>query len=120
MDRPGERALAVYRVVFVACIVVMSVRTAWSASRLADHHFWLAAIEVAAALLLLARRTQRGGLALLLVVFAVAAVHGLLTGRVPVDLVLYGASAMAIVAIDLAISGRQPARTAGDSATSSS
>ena len=68
-------------------------------------------------LLLLARRTQGGGLALLLVVFAVAAVHGLLTGRMPVDLVLYGASAMAIVAIDRAISDQPPARTAGESAT---
>jgi hypothetical protein len=117
MDRPGARTLAVYRAVFVGCIVFMSVRTALSASSFADHHFWLAAIEVAAALLMLPRRTQRGGLALLLLVFAVAAVHGLLTGRVPVDLVLYGASAVAIVAIDRAISDRQPARTAGDSAT---
>lgn len=117
MDRPGVRALAVYRVVFVGCIVVMSVRTALSASRLADHHFWLAAIEIVAALLLLARRTQRGGLALLLVVFAAVAVHDLLTGRTPVDLVLYGASAMAIVAIDRAISNLQPARPADDSAT---
>jgi hypothetical protein len=117
MDRPGVRALAVYRVVFVGCIVVMSVRTALSATSVADHHFWLAAIEAIAALLLLPRRTQRGGLALLLAVFAAVAAHELLTGGMPIDLVLYGASAIAIVAIDRAMSNQQPARTVADSAT---
>jgi hypothetical protein len=114
MNRQAARALAVYRVVFVGCIVVMSVRTAASASRVTDHHFWLAAIEAIAALLLLPRRTQRGGLALLLAVFAGVAVHGLLTGQMPIELVLYGASAITIVAIDRAISDREPARTGGD------
>lgn len=98
MNRSAGRPLAVFRVVFVACIVGMSVLTARAATEYTDHRFWLATIEAVAALLMLARRTQIGGLVVLLAVFAVAATHGLLTGRLPLDLVLYGAAAITIVA----------------------
>jgi len=73
------------------------------AKGLADHHFWLAAIEIVASLLLLFRRTQRVGLPLLLAVFSVAMILNLHNGGLPFGLVLFGASAVTIVLLDGAI-----------------
>ena len=98
-----ERILWSYRVIFVALIIALSIQTMTRAKRFSDHHFWLAAIEIAASLLLLARRTQIGGLALLLAVFSVAGIHDLVTGGLPFGLVLFAASATTIVLIDRAI-----------------
>ena len=98
-----ERILAVYRAIFVAAIVALSVQTMTHAKRLADHHFWLAAIEIVASLLLLFRRTQRVGLSLLLAVFSVAIVVNVTSGGLPFGLVLFGASAVTIVLLDGAI-----------------
>ena len=98
-----ERVLRAYRAIFVVAIIAMSVETATHAKRVADHRFWLAAIEIVASLLLLSRRTQRVGLPLLLAVFSVAAIHDVATGGLPFDLILFGASATAIVLLDRAI-----------------
>ncbi len=98
-----DNVLFAYRAIFVAVIVALSVRTAIHATSVADHHFWLAAIEIVATLLLLWRRTQRVGLPLLLAVFSVAAIHDLATGDFPFSLILFGASATAIVLLDRAI-----------------
>jgi hypothetical protein len=94
------RALHWYRLTYVACIVALSVQTALGARNFADHHFWLAAIEIGAALLMLARRSQVAGLVLLLAVYAVAAAVTLHLGKSPAHLVLYAASAMLIVRLD--------------------
>jgi len=98
-----ERILGVYRAIFVAVIVALSIQTMTYAKGLADHHFWLAAIEIVASLLLLVRRTQRVGLSLLLAVFSVAIVLNLVSGGLPFGLVLFGASAVTIVLLDGAI-----------------
>jgi hypothetical protein len=98
-----ERILAVYRAIFVAVIVALSIQTMTYAKGLADHHFWLAAIEIVASLLLLFRRTQRVGLPLLLAVFSVAMILNLHNGGLPFGLVLFGASAVTIVLLDGAI-----------------
>jgi hypothetical protein len=101
----GRRALATYRAIYAACIIALSVRTASGATGLSDHHFWLAGIEIVGALLLVWRRAQRIGLAVLLVVYAIAAGHDLLTGGIPIALVLFGASAAAIVQLDRGLAG---------------
>jgi hypothetical protein len=99
----AERILGAYRAIFVAAIITLSVQTATHAKRVTDHHFWLAAIEVVAALLLLWRRAQQVGLPLLLAVFSVAALHDVVSGYIPVSLVLFGATATTIVLLDRAI-----------------
>jgi hypothetical protein len=99
----AERILGVYRAIFVAVIIALSVQTALHAKRLTDHHFWLAAIEIIASLLLLVRRSQRVGLGLLLAVFAVVTIHDIATGGLPFALLLFGASAVTIVLLDRAI-----------------
>jgi hypothetical protein len=99
----AERIIAWYRVIFVAVIIALSVETMTRAKRLTDHHFWLAAIEIIACLLLLIRRTQTVGLALLLAVISVVAIHDVVTGGLPFGLVLFGASATTIVLLDRAI-----------------
>lgn len=100
---PSEKILRVYRVLFVAVIIGLSVQTMTRANEFSDHHFWLAAIEIVACLLFLVRRTQIAGVTLLLAVFSVAAIHDIATGYVPFSLVLFGASAVTIVLLDRAI-----------------
>lgn len=55
------------------------------------------------ALLVLSRRTQVAGVAGLLVVFAIAAVITVASGQAPFHLVLYAASAIAILQVDRAL-----------------
>jgi hypothetical protein len=98
-----ERILQVYRAFFVAVIIALSVQTLLHAKGLADHHFWLATIEIVASLLFLFRKTQRVGLPLLLAVFSVAIFLNVQNGGLPFGLVLFGASAVTIVLLDGAI-----------------
>jgi hypothetical protein len=100
---PANTILGAYRTIFVAIIIALSVQTATHAKNFTDHHFWLAAIEIVAALLLLFRRTQRVGLPLLVAVISVVAIHDLATGELPFTLILFAASATAIVMLDRAI-----------------
>ncbi len=100
---PSDKILRVYRVLFIAVIVGLSVQTMMRAKQFSDHHFWLAAIEIMGCLLFLVRRTQTAGLALLLATFSVAAIHDIATGSLPFSLVLFGASAVTIVLLDRAI-----------------
>jgi hypothetical protein len=99
----ADRILNAYRLIFATAIIALSVLTAIHAKRVTDHHFWLAAIEIVAALLFMVRRTQQIGMSLLLAVFAVVAVHDVATGEIPVSLLLFGATAIAIVMLDRAI-----------------
>jgi hypothetical protein len=85
-----------YRFIYVACIVVLSVETMRSARALTDHRFWLAAIEIITALLLLVRRAQRFALVGLLAVYAVVAIHAVVTGKDPTPLILFAASAVVV------------------------
>jgi hypothetical protein len=94
------RALWWYRVVYVACIVIMSVETMAHARNVTDHHFWLGGLEVIGALALLLRRTQLAGLVILLAVYAVVASHTVLTGGIPSAVVLFAASALVVVYVD--------------------
>ena len=98
-----DKILGLYRATFVAIIVALSIQTMTRAKQFTDHHFWLAAIETIACLLFLVRRTQMAGLALLLAVFSVAAIHDIVTGGIPFSLVLFAASATTIVLLDRAI-----------------
>ena len=86
-----------YAPVYVACIVAMSAQTMTSAHGLADHHFWLAAIEILAALGLLLRALRRPALVLLLLVYLLAAFVTLHVGHLPIYLALYAASAVCVV-----------------------
>jgi hypothetical protein len=99
----SSKILSAYRATFVAIIIALSVQTMTYAKQFSDHHFWLAAIEIAACLLFLIRRTQIAGLALLLAVFSGAAIHDIVTGHIPFSLVLFGATAVTIVLLDRAI-----------------
>jgi hypothetical protein len=99
----SERILGAYRVIFAATIVALSIETMMQAKGFTDHRFWLAAIEIVASALLLFRRTQRVGLPLLLATFTVAAVHDIVIGHPPFELLLLGASAATIVLLDRAI-----------------
>jgi hypothetical protein len=84
------------RGIYVACIAYLSARTMLSATGMTDHHFWLAGIELVGALLFLVKATRRAGLVVLLVVYALVAVHDGLTGHVPTDLIIYGVAAAAL------------------------
>ena len=96
----AHRVLAAYRVTFVACIVGLSALTIARDASAHAHVVPLASAEIVAALLLLFRRTQRAALAGLLAVFAIAGAATVAGGGWPIHLVLYGASAAAIVLID--------------------
>jgi hypothetical protein len=100
LDSRERRALWWYRVVYSACIIVMSVETAARARNMVDHRFWLGGLEIIGALMLLIRRVQVVGLVILFAVYAVAAVHASVSGEIPAGLVLFAASAWIIVFID--------------------
>lgn len=108
-QRPAPSAdLAWFRVVYVACIAAMSVQAMAGAASFADHHAWLAALEIVAAALLLPRRTRLAGLVVLLLVYAVAAVVTLHLGRLPIYLLLYAASAVLVARGDHARTTARP------------
>ena len=82
------------RAIYVACIVYLSARTMLSATRIADHHFWLGGAEIIGALLLLFARTRRTGLVVLLIVYAIAATHEALGRHFPATLIIYAVAAL--------------------------
>lgn len=96
-------ALAAFRRVYVAYIVYASGRTllqAWHGD--AHTHLRLALIalaslEIAAALAFLVARLERAACAMLLAIYAVAAVLTVAEGAVPAHLVYYAATALFIV-----------------------
>lgn len=96
------RALAAYRLIFSALIVVASLQTLRVAQ--ADHAaVLLAATEIAGALILCWRRTQWLRAALLLLVFASAQLMSAMHGEWPTRFLLYAASALLIVTMDRAL-----------------
>jgi hypothetical protein len=64
------------------------------APRLSDHRAWLPAIEILGAVLLIVGRTRLVGLVILLIVYAVVAVHNVHSGQVPLDLILFAGTAV--------------------------
>lgn len=86
-----------FRLLYVACIVGLSLQTMVQTHGLTDHHTWLAGLEIVGALLLLGRQLQRIGLALLLIVYAIAAALIVHQGHLPLFLVLYAGTAIFLV-----------------------
>jgi hypothetical protein len=98
----ARRALAAYRLIFSALIVVASLQTLLAAG--SDHAVvFLAVTEIAGALILGWRRTQWLGAALLLVVFASAQLMSAMHGEWPTRFTLYAASVLLIVTMDRAL-----------------
>lgn len=93
--------MAWYRGVYAACIGYLSVRTMLVATAVTDHHFWLAGLEIIGAVLFLFAATRRAGLVVLLVVYAIAAIHELIVGHVPAALVIDAVSALALARPDV-------------------
>jgi hypothetical protein len=99
VQRPEPRPFAVgwFRLLYVACIVALSVQTMVVAKGVLDHHFWLAALEIVGALLLLVATLQRIGLVILLAVYTVAALITIHAGHLPIYLALYAGTAVFLV-----------------------
>src|SRR5690348_18472896 len=100
-----RRILTAYRAAFVACIVALSVVTIVRSAGVHAHPehvhaLIIGVVEITAALLFLFRRTQVAGVTGLLCVFTLAAVISIASGQAPFHLVLYAASAVAIVSMD--------------------
>jgi hypothetical protein len=93
--------MAWYRGVYAVCIGYLSVRTMLVATAITDHHFWLAGLELIGVVLFLFATTRRAGLVVLLVVYAIAAIHELIVGHVPAALVVYAVSAAALARPDV-------------------
>lgn len=89
-----------FRLLYVGCIVALSLQAMREAVSLRDHHAWLPAFEILGALLLLGRRVQRVGLVILLAVYLLAAVLTLHMGHLPVYLLLYAGTAIFLVRSD--------------------
>jgi hypothetical protein len=89
-----------FRVLYVGCIVALSLQAMHGAVSLRDHRAWLPAFEILGALLLLGRRLQRAGLAILLAVYLIAGVLTLHMGHLPVYLLLYAGAAIFLVRYD--------------------
>jgi hypothetical protein len=104
----ARRLLGGYRLLFCGLMVIASAQTLASAPAV-PHVVPLAASEILGALLLLARRTQGAGLALLLLVFALAQLLAALAGDWPTRFLQYAASALLIVLLDRALGARATA-----------
>jgi hypothetical protein len=89
----GVRLFA-YRVVYVGCIIILSLQSAMASRGPTDHHLWLPVVEILAALMFLHSRLESVGLTVLLGVYAVAAATTALSGRIPARFVLYAAFAL--------------------------
>jgi hypothetical protein len=96
----GWTSFGWFRVLYVACIVALSVQAMHGATGLRDHRVWLPALEILGALLLLGRRVQRVGLAILLAVYLIAAAITLHMGHLPIYLLLYAGTAIFLVRSD--------------------
>jgi len=99
----AQRALVIFRAVFVAFIVFVSTRALLAASTIAygahaqpAHIIALATIEIAAALALLWAGTEQIAAGVLVFVFAVGAVLDTRAGDVPVRYAYYAATALFI------------------------
>ncbi|GEM_PF-5352438 len=85
-----------YAAFYAVCIAAMSVATMMTARSLSDHRAWLPVIEIIGVVLLLVRRAAIAGMVILLVVYAVVAIHALRSGDIRLDLVLYAGTAVFI------------------------
>jgi len=102
MPRIGfVKALAIYRFLYVAFIILASIATLVQAQ---DRQYpaleFLAGLEIAAALLFLFRRSQLLGASLLAVIFVVAFIGDLAAGGMPARFVLYLGTAIFILYLD--------------------
>ncbi len=97
--------IKVYRLVFIALIVIASVQTLMEGPA-HPHHSLIAAIEIAGALLMLDRRTRLPGAAALLVTFVLAQSYAASLGHWPLHYLQYAASTVMIVLLDRRIPGR--------------
>ena len=111
-----SRALAAFRLVFVAFIVFASASALLNAGAIASsahlassHILVLASAEIVAALGLLWRRTERAAAVALILVFAIAAVLDMRAGEIPVRYVYYAATTLFTLFLSRSI------RTAGAS-----
>lgn len=95
----AQRILMLYRLTFVALIIVASAQTMATESGHV-HALVLATAEIAGAAALAWRRTQRAGAALLLLVFATAQIVSATLGLWPTHFLLYAASTLLIVLLD--------------------
>ena len=98
------RALAAYRVLYVAFIVWASAKTILDTHRTPDAHahaalfvIGLASVEILSALALLWRRTEIAACGVLLAVYATAAILSAAQGDTPVRFAYYAATAGFIV-----------------------
>lgn len=105
-----DRALAAFRIVFVAYIVLVSAEAVFAARVIAPrahlaawHVIALGSSEIVSALLMLSRRTERVGMIALLFIFAIATILDTRAGDIPVRYAYYAATALFIVFL----SGRQ-------------
>jgi hypothetical protein len=102
--------LGIYRLLFVALIVIGSIQgllVHWDAH---DHGAALAITELAGALMLIGQRTRGWGALLLLGVFAVAQLAAALAGHWPIHYLQYAASTLLIVFMDGRESRADPMR----------
>jgi hypothetical protein len=108
-----ERILRLYRLTFVSLIILSSVQTIMMAAAggHAHHVVLLATAEIAGAATLAWRRTQLIGAGLLLLVFATAQVLSAVMGKWPTRFLLYAASTLVIVLLDVRVSGPTALRT---------
>jgi hypothetical protein len=98
----APRLLTLYRLTFSTLILIASVQTLLAAH--GEHHtMLLAGTEIAGALILCWRHTQWLGAALLLLVFGCAQLLSAMQGEWPTRFLLYAASALLIVMMDLTL-----------------
>jgi hypothetical protein len=101
----SERVLTIYRLTFVALIIVSSVETIMTATGRGHgyHALVLAMAEVTGATALGWRRTQLFGAGLLLFVFAAAQLFSAVMGEWTTRFLQYAASTVVIVLLDIGI-----------------
>jgi hypothetical protein len=108
--------LAIYRAVFLVLLWVASFATLVTVQ--GAHALPLAAGEIAASVALLGRRTQLAGAAVLLLMFAFAFMLSVRHGEWPIHLLMYAASTVFIVWLDISLAREPaPAAAAGSGST---
>lgn len=93
----STRWLKRFRVIYAACIIALSVQTVLASRNWHDHARLLGTAEISGALLFTLARTQLAGTIVLLFVYFAAAVAHAYAGELPVQLVLYAATAVVIL-----------------------
>lgn len=104
----ATRLLALYRITFVALLVLACVQTLLSEHEGGHEVVLLAGIEIVAALALLWPRTRLAGACVLLGVFAIAQYWSALAGRWPTHFLQYAASVLLIVTLERAAHTQTP------------